>query len=217
MPHLNAFCRFGLIVVGVAVLGGWPARTLAEGVSRPYLVRAHSSYRDACLPPCRCNLDWRDELRGGFELTRVQGDGRIRTFEASDARLVAPALERTYTGAGIYQISGPSPTDVRLRLDLQYGDFAAGFDSGVQAATSPVGTWPVIDLAMSFNGLECHDTIFGLVASPAADWNADGWTSIEDVFVFLDGYFAGDGDADGDGGTDIADLFAFLADFFHAS
>jgi hypothetical protein len=51
---------------------------------------------------------------------------------------------------------------------------------------------------------------------PVADWNCSGAVSVQDIFDFLAGYFAGEGDANEDGNTSVQDIFDFLAAYFSA-
>jgi hypothetical protein len=202
-------------LVPVAALASAATVAVADGHTQHYLVRPGSSYHDACFQPCRCNLDWRDDLSGAFTLTRLVSDLRVRTFEVSGAQLVAPSLARIYTGAGLYQVAGEPPTaDQRLRLDLSSDAFSAAFDSGAAAFVSAADPWPVVRVSIGFNNFECHDTVFSIVASRTSDWDASGERSVGDLFEFLADYFTGQGDANGDGFTTIDDLFAFLSDFF---
>jgi hypothetical protein len=197
------------------VVGLLAAAAAAEGPSRPYLVRAGSDYRRACFQPCRCNLDWRDTLQGRFVLTPDASDPAFRTFTVTDAQLVAPTLGEIHSGAGTYQLAGNPPIASSLHLDLSINDVTEHYDSGL--TVPPPGAsaeWPVIALAINYNHLECHDTVFGLLASPVADWNASGQTTVEDIFAFLGDYFSGEGDLNGDGATSVDEIFAFLADYF---
>jgi len=54
----------------------------------------------------------------------------------------------------------------------------------------------------------------GLVTACAADWNDDASVSVQDIFDFLAGYFANDGDANGDGASSVQDIFEFLGAYF---
>ncbi len=46
------------------------------------------------------------------------------------------------------------------------------------------------------------------------DWNTSGIVSVEDLFDFLQSYFAGSGDFNLSGTTSVQDIFDFLACFF---
>jgi hypothetical protein len=54
------------------------------------------------------------------------------------------------------------------------------------------------------------------LAGPSPDYNRSGSVSVQDIFDFLSGYFAGDAEADfnGTGGISVQDIFDFLAAFF---
>jgi hypothetical protein len=46
------------------------------------------------------------------------------------------------------------------------------------------------------------------------DWNHSGAVSVQDIFDFLNSYFAGTGDFNGTGGTTVQDIFDFLDCYF---
>lgn len=206
----------GLVAAGAMVVGAGAGAAAADGSSRVYLVRDGSDYRRACFEPCRCNLDWRDSLQGRFTLTRGAAEPGVQNFTVSGARLAAPTLGEVYSGAGTYQRGEGPPVTNRLELDLSTTGFAEHFDSGPAVRPPPVagGAWPVVSLTINYNQFECHDTVFGIVASRVGDWDASGEATLGDVFAFLADYFAGTGDVDGDGATSVNDVFAFLADYF---
>ena len=57
----------------------------------------------------------------------------------------------------------------------------------------------------------CSSTVLNILATPlASDWNADGATTTSDIFDFINGWLAGDGDADEDGFTTTSDIFTFI-------
>jgi len=47
-----------------------------------------------------------------------------------------------------------------------------------------------------------------------ADWTGDGGVSVQDLFAFLDDWFAGRADFDHSGSTSVQDLFSFLGAWF---
>jgi hypothetical protein len=54
----------------------------------------------------------------------------------------------------------------------------------------------------------------GLVTVCPADWNDDAAVSVQDIFDFLAGYFASEGDVNADGTTGVQDIFDYLAAYF---
>ena len=60
------------------------------------------------------------------------------------------------------------------------------------------------------------DLIYGIVEAPgcACDWNNNGLLNSQDVFDFLSGFFAGQGDFNNSGNTNSQDFFDFLSCFF---
>lgn len=190
----------------------------ADRPSRPYLVRAGSEYQRACFEPCRCNIDRRDRLDGGFVLTRSLPAPDATSFALSNVRLVAPTWGEVHAGRGTYERSGVDGAQASsMELDLQWDDVLADhWDSGI--TRPPVGlggAWPVISVTLTRNEFQCHDTVFGLVASRVADWDVTGELSIGDVFAFLSDYFAAAADVNGDGVTNVSDVFEFLADYLN--
>lgn len=85
----------------------------------------------------------------------------------------------------------PTPYTPSITGNLQIATF--GLATGVNAATTVVVT-----------------TTTG--SSP--DWNHSGATDINDIFDFLNSWFAGSADFNGVGGTDINDVFDFLNRWF---
>lgn len=47
-----------------------------------------------------------------------------------------------------------------------------------------------------------------------ADWDCNGQVQVNDIFEFLNGWFAGTGDFDADGETTVGDIFTFLNSWF---
>lgn len=215
-------CRIGESSVGrasvtaFAALAAVTAAAYADRPARPYLVRAGSEYQRACFEPCRCNIDRRDRLEGGFTLTRSLATPDAAEFAVSGVRLLAPLWGEVHTGNGTFQRSDAGGVQAsRMELDLQRDDLSfEHWDSGLVRPPLDVGgAWPVISITLTYNQFECHDTVFGLVASRVADWDVSGQLSVGDVFAFLGDYFAGSADVDGDGASTATDVFAFLTDY----
>jgi hypothetical protein len=53
-----------------------------------------------------------------------------------------------------------------------------------------------------------------LCTSGPADWDCDGVYTIDDIFIFLNDWFAGKGDFDADGVNSIDDIFIFIKAWF---
>jgi GH15 family glucan-1,4-alpha-glucosidase len=53
-------------------------------------------------------------------------------------------------------------------------------------------------------------------AGRSADWNSNGVINIDDIFIFLNSWFAADGDFSDSNGTNIDDIFIFLNAWFTA-
>lgn len=76
---------------------------------------------------------------------------------------------------------------------------------------------------LQLGGLATSSSVTGLLlaagqkqAAPACpcDWDGDEQLGVPDIFVFLNSWFAGEGDFDGVDGTQVADIFAFLNCWF---
>jgi|GEM_PF-3042637 len=139
----------------------------AAAQSVTYELHATSDYVQGCYEPCDCPLTLFENLGGVFELTydSATPDGFDHYLVDQVAWTIGtPQGPLAVSGSGSYSIGGQFALSQRLQLDLSIdGEPAQAFDSGLQIGGS---SFPVIDLAISMNGLVCFDRVFDLNAAP---------------------------------------------------
>ncbi len=135
----------------------------------------------------------------GTLLVANSGDGRINGFNPDTGELVGTMSD----AAGPVVIDGIH--------GLQFGNGTLGQSpTTLYYAAAPtfaaVGTFGRIDLGASFQ----------IPPRCAGDFNDDGRVSTQDIFDFLDSWFAGNllSDTDHSGGLNQQDIFDFLASWF---
>jgi hypothetical protein len=167
----------------------------------------------------------------------IRHDPRLG-LEPPTVRLVTPAAGQQFLGGGVVPITweAADADDGLYRFDLMVSydgghtwktlaehlpPEARSYDWRLPASTGIADVRVrVIARDVRFqNSTSGHDRPFAILPgegkpSCAADWNADGALNSNDLFDFLDSFFAAGADFDGDGQTNSNDFFAFLAEYF---
>ncbi|HMN42292.1 MAG TPA: hypothetical protein PKE29_15715 [Phycisphaerales bacterium] len=189
------------LLAGSAAAGAAPA-----GVT--YFLRAGSTAQEGCHGLCACLLLFPEPLRGTFVLTPGLPDPVFQNYTIDDVRLRAPALGQVFVGSGTYQTVSAPPGQQQIFLNMSInGEPPLDWFGGRRTFAMPT---PVVEASASLPG-NCFDIALIIKATPfRADWNADGAISTDDVFDFLTGWLAGDGDANEDGRIAVDDIFEFV-------
>lgn len=105
---------------------------------------------------------------------------------------------------------------VSSRIETADGtpDDADGIVNGVVVVINHGPEFDISDL--DGNGIidALDQSIASTLITCGADWNGDLVVTLQDVFEFLDDWFAGDGDANFDLATTLQDVFTFLTMYF---
>lgn len=159
--------------------GAAPAATSTSGQT-VYLLGKNALYQRGCFAPCMCPVMEQGLVRGSFVLRPASEDPLFRYYDvlAVSWKVTTAAGEFHVTGAGAYRIGGEFALQQQLTLDLSFdGSAPQHFDSGLVPGG---GEFPVIDIAVSINGMYCNDTAFFVRAHPALDVTASAqqlsWT-----------------------------------------
>ena len=135
----------------------------------------------------------------------------LNTHASSPTRALAPngyGAHVVATAAGISQhrwICGGSNY-------LSQSELSAHFGLGTATTISQLRVeWPDGAVTLRAN-IPTNQTI--TISSCAADWNADGGLSVQDIFDFLTSWFATQADFNASGDTTVQDIFDFLAAWF---
>ena len=158
-----------LVAASIAIaLAATPSPSDATYRAEPYYVLGKlASYQTGCFPPCLCPVLREVPVRGIFRLTPTGSDGAFDTYDVTQVNWSAdvggPGLP--ISGSGTYRIGGEAELTQQLDLDLVIdGDDPQHFDSGLVAADG--AERPSIDVAVSRNGMFCHDTVIVVDAAP---------------------------------------------------
>jgi hypothetical protein len=219
---MNARKILGAIAMTACTLG------LEAGVQdypdATYYLHPGSTYQEGCFGLCACFLSEREPMHGTFAL-RLENIGNVTDFYSISnvrwrvPRIAGQPIDVRLTGAG-QLLAGQESIGARhqhMTLDLsvqtQGGEpVGSTFRSEFGERTVPP---PVIAIEVLNSTTGCPGIRLQVRASRyATDWNADGTSTLQDLFDYLAAYFAGRGDYGGDGTSDIEDLFAFLGDWF---
>lgn len=149
-----------------------------------YRLGPDSTYEIGCFDDCECPISISD-LKGTFILTFMEFDGLFWQYELSDIQWTAfpGGADLAITGSGIYRAGGEFAAMHQLQLDVIIADQPVQhFDSGLIVGGFE---FPVIDIAVNMNQLQCFDTVLTLHARPLGDINGDGEADIGDVGAFV--------------------------------
>jgi hypothetical protein len=128
-----------------------------------YHLQPGSSYEQGCYNDCMCPI-LQAPLVGTFGLEILPSGAPFDRYRVEPVNFSVPALNKTFTGSGIYDVLGEFN---ELVLDLQdTGGQVQQFSSG---GFVPSGAqFPNIDIVVSVNQFQgCFDYSLHLVASPA--------------------------------------------------
>lgn len=169
-PSRWPFSTAVLAVLAALALAAVPGAAAARGLL--YRLEPESTATHGCLPPCLCPAVISDDLRGTFELWRVEApfvvplqpvlpDGEIFQIRNVNWMVTLGGEEVHVTGFGTYTRAPWVPLE-RLELVLTIGDEAPRRFFGSGDASAP---FPVIDIDVS-EGQLCLGTLFRLRAAP---------------------------------------------------
>jgi hypothetical protein len=218
-----------LILAGIAASACLPGLALAQTPSTVHeRLDATSTYtRQDCVGPCACvSPPYTGAIAGTFTLQFNHADTWTSYYDIVNADLTAPPFGPGgsygvhYTGSGTYEIGGDFAYTHRMVLDL-IGDTSPQtthhFESGY-ALVPADHPFPRISIDLTTGVLGCTDRTLHLDASPApcaADFNNDGGVSTQDIFDFINAWFAGDPRADvNGGGLSVTDILDYLTIWF---
>jgi hypothetical protein len=192
-----------------------PAFAQTTPPSRLYHLRPGSLDLDGCFGACQCPALLPEPMRGTFVLTPTAPDPLFQNYAVTNVVWRVPYFARMLTGAGTYRIGGEVALEQEMTLQLAFNGEQPPrvFDSGLGPVGSP--GFPVIRVRLHVPNAVCWNTELEVRATPfVGDWNADGQLQVQDVFDYLNGWFAGDGDANEDGATSLQDVFDFVNGWF---
>jgi hypothetical protein len=205
--------------IGLTLLATAFAATTSLGQTTPpsrvYHLRSGSLDQEGCFGACACAVQLPDAMRGTFVLTPTTPDPLYQNYTISNVQWRVPALPRTLAGSGTYRIGGEVAIQQQMTLQLNFNGQQTlhNFDSGLVGPSSP--GFPVIHIHLHVPNSLCWNTELEVLATPfIGDWNADGVLQAQDIFDFLNSWFAGDGDANEDGVTNLQDVFDFVNGWF---
>ena len=138
-----------------------------------YRLKPDSSFLQGCFGPCMCPVMITEPVRGTFFLTPAGFDGVFYNFAVTDVKWsftnnawTTNAGTTTVTGSGAYKSGGNGAMQQQLSLFLQLdGGRVEHFDSGLVTNST---AFPDIEVSISTNKQYCFDTVFNVIASPAA-------------------------------------------------
>ena len=125
-----------------------------------------SMFEAGCLPPCLCPVLQRAPIKGTFRLVEVPIDAPFQMYQVLDVDWYVNGnggVARV-RGSGTYRLNAPSQGYQQLVLDLSIdGGEARRYDSGLVMGGD---AFPVIRLPVALHGFFCHDSVYGVDASP---------------------------------------------------
>jgi hypothetical protein len=200
--------RTAALLASAAALLVSAAPTLAAPPGVVYHLRQGSTAQEGCSGMCACALFPAEPLRGLFILSPSTPDPVYHNFTLDSIHLRVPTLQQSFAGFGTYRYADGLPGAEQVQLDMAVnGDTTLQWFGGRRVYMS---TQPILQFSASLPG-NCFDIALFIKATPfVSDWNADGAITTTDIFDFLNGWFAGDGDANDDGLIATDDIFAFV-------
>ncbi len=140
------------------------ALAAAAAPSTPYELGPEAAMQAGCMAPCLCAVQVQSALQGSFALTPDGFDGIYRHYlvDAIDWRFKSGGNLVHVTGSGTYRVAGDQQ---ELVVDLAVDGLPVErYDSGLTAGGS---SFPALRLPVALNGFFCHDSVYGVQATPA--------------------------------------------------
>lgn len=193
-----------------------------------YFLRAASSYQQGCWGPCACPLSNHETIRGTFTLNLISVGNVTDFYQVTNVQWNVPTLAgrpfgEVLTGSGTFSAGQVGianhqhmTLDLTLAPALPLWGSMQHFETTVAAGVRTIAP-PVIDIEVANSTSGCPGIRLRIVASRcSADWNADGSLSVQDIFDFLNVWFANDPAADfnASGALSDQDIFDFLQTWF---
>jgi len=134
----------------------------------PYKLLSGSTIQSGCFPPCVCPLGAAQPLIGSFDLVDLPPTPLFAEYAVTKVDWMTESATATpltlVRGGGFYEVGGEAAVEQQLSLDLTVGDEPlTHFDSGLVPGG---GSFPLIDVTISINGMRCGDTVMVIKAAP---------------------------------------------------
>jgi hypothetical protein len=161
------FWVWSLMLIGLTV----PAWGQIIPTASLYRLEVGSNFTRGCYPPCLCPIATTSNIRGTFKLTFDHQDPLFTYYRVGNVNwnVTLGNQEFRVIGSGTYKRGGQLAQQHQMTLTLTVdGVQPQTFDSGLVQGG---GSFPDISITVSVNGMQCYDTVVGIVAKvvPAAD------------------------------------------------
>ncbi|HMQ17077.1 MAG TPA: hypothetical protein PKC49_13990 [Phycisphaerae bacterium] len=174
-----------------------------------------ADFFSGCFDPCKCFVNWIGVPRGNFTVALTEETPNSKVYAVESIDWLVPEIGWQIIGSGWYEItSSPAPVHRLTALLSVNGQAVEYFDS---ENVPYAGGFPLIDIAIDVNNMDCIDTVIRVVAAPVGipgDLDGDLCVGQPDLGILLSCFGTSDcGDLDGDGQTGQADLGILLANW----
>lgn len=136
----------------------------------PYALQPGSTFQRGCWDPCDCPIYQPLPMSGTFDLVPLSLTGTFDQYVVvhADWHVATDNAQTSWIpieGFGLYTRFSEVAVQQRMLMAMTVGDEApALFDSG---SVVTADQFPLIDVLMSINGLNCFDTALHVIAAPA--------------------------------------------------
>ena len=158
---------FRLLATPILAVLLWTPTARAQGTGVEYDLAEASMFEAGCLPPCMCPVLHRAPLKGSFRLVEVPIDAPFQMYQVLDVDWSLSAVNGGVVhvhGSGTYRLNTPSQGYQQLVLDLSVdGGEVQRYDSGLVMGGD---LFPLIRLPVALHGFFCHDSVYGVDATP---------------------------------------------------